>query len=78
MASMLSFLICVALVTAMNGTPTADTETSGCSASVRLMSRLIDKFRHLGIHPRLTHPYGEVKKASPWPSFVNMQSSTMS
>ena len=38
MAKMLSFLICVALVTAINGAPTADTETSGCSASVRLMA----------------------------------------
>ena len=77
MASMLSFLICVALVTAINGAPTAETETSGCSVPSLFMASSTSSAT-LEFIPDSLVPYGEVKKASPWPSFVNMQSSTMS
>ena len=76
-ARMLSRLICLALVTAMRGAPTALTSTSGYS-SLTFSAAVSTSSATFEFIPDSLIPKGEVKKARPCPSRVNIQSSTIS
>ena len=71
MASMLSFLICVALPAAISGAPTALISMSGCPASVLSMASCTITATLAFIADSLV-PNGDVRKAMPLPSFRNM------
>ena len=76
-ARMLSFFIWLALVTAIRGAPTASSSTSGYSFLTfsEAVSIIPATFEFI---PDSLMPKGEVRKASPLPSRVNMQSSIIS